>query len=249
MTVVAIIEARMTSSRLPGKVLMDIVGKSMLAHVIERTQRISCVDKVVVATTVNDTDDPVVELVESMNAGYFRGSEDDVMLRVVETAKANSADTIIEITGDMPLLDPAVVDAAYKFFVDGNYDYVSEVAMKNSANWDEEMTFPLGFGAEIYHARILEETLALTDDPKDHEHVTSYIINHPDKYNLGGLQAEGDFESVRRPDVHLAVNTQGDMDLVREILKTVYPAHPQFTIFDVIDYVKKHPEVLELKND
>ena len=149
----------------------------------------------------------------------------------------------------MPLVDPNVVDAAFKFFIDGKYDYVSEISMKNSKNWDAEMTFPLGFGAEIFYRSVLEETSKLTQDAKDHEHVTSYIINHPEKYRLGGLQAEGRFENVRRPDVHLAVNTQGDINLVRAILESVYPEHPQFTIFEVIEYIQQNPDVLKLKDD
>ena len=249
MRVVATIEARMTSSRLPGKVLMDIEGKPMLSHVIQRAKRIKCVDQVVVATTTNKTDDQVVDLAEKMDAGVFRGSEDDVLVRVLEASRKNNADIIIEITGDMPLIDSTVVDEAYRFFIEGRYDYVSEISMKNSDKWNEKMTFPLGFGAEIYRAAILEETAMLTDDPKDHEHVTSYIINHPEKFRLGGLQAEGRFASVRRPDIHLAVNTQGDMDLVREIFKTVYKGNPQFTIFNVIEFLNKNPGVLELKND
>ena len=249
MKTIATIEARMTSTRLPGKVLMDIHGKTMLQHVIERTKRAKKVDQIVVATTINKTDDPVVDIAKALNVGYFRGSEDDVLNRVLDAAKANQADIIIEVTGDMPLIDPLLIDAIFDFFKIEKYDYVSEVAMKNSEKWKEESTFPLGFGAEVYYTSILDQTSKLTNDPKDHEHVTSYIINHPEKYKLGAFHAFGKFAKVNRPDIRVPVNTQAELDLVREIFKNLYPKNPNFTIFDVIELLEKKPHLLEIIKD
>src|SRR5437016_2865888 len=111
--VVAVIEARMTSSRLPGKVLLPAGGQPLLAVLVERLRRVERIDQIVVATTVNAADDPIVAVARNLGIGWFRGSEEDVLQRVVECLRANHAKICVEITGDCPLVDPAIVDEAF----------------------------------------------------------------------------------------------------------------------------------------
>ena len=243
---VASIEARMTSSRLPGKVLMDIAGKPMLQHVIERTMRSRSVETVVVATTTNGDDDPIIDLATALGARSFRGSEDDVLGRVVAAVAAEGAEVVIKVTGDMPLIDPGLIDAEVAFFHAGGYDYVSEIAMKNTPAWKADATFPLGFGAEIVRAEVLAEAARSTDDQKDREHVSRYIINRPDRFRLGAFAAVGAFAAAERPDVRLAVNTPAELTAVRTIVEALAPTTPAFSIFDVLALLTERPEILDI---
>jgi spore coat polysaccharide biosynthesis protein SpsF len=237
--VVATIEARTTSSRLPGKVLREISGKPMLQHVIERAQRIRGVDRVVVATTTNATDDPIVALADRLGALSFRGSEDDVLQRLADALVAHDAGLMVKVTGDMPLLDPELVEAEIEFFRRGNYDYVSEIGMKNSSTWQAPQTFPLGFGAEIVNPAVLIQVARTTTDRKDREHPGRYIVNRPSEFTLGAFQAEGRYAAARRPDVKLAVNTDADLAEVRRIFAALDPTHPGFGILDVMTFLER----------
>ena len=247
MRTIASIEARMTSSRLPGKVLMDIAGKPMLRHVIERTQRARSVEGVVVATTTNADDEPIVELATSLGARVFRGSEDDVLGRVSAAVGAARADTVVKVTGDMPLIDPGLIDAEVAFFREGGYDYVSEIAMKNTPRWEAVATFPLGFGAEIVTARALAAA-AGTDDAEDREHVSRFIINRPERFRLGAFEASGPWAGARRPDIRLAVNTPEDLRAVRTIVQALAGERPEFTVLDVVGLLERRPEILEMND-
>ncbi|MFZ3132817.1 MAG: NTP transferase domain-containing protein, partial [Desulfosporosinus sp.] len=156
----ATIEARMSSTRLPGKVLLDLVGKPVLQHIIERLSRSKYVDEVIVATTDNPCDDQIVALCHSIGCAYFRGSEDDVLLRVLDTARDVNADIIVEITGDCPVIDWRHVDHLIELFFSGKYDYAANII---------ERTFPRGFDTQVFPTAVLAEVNELTTNPIDHE--------------------------------------------------------------------------------
>lgn len=238
MKIVATIEARTTSSRLPGKVLMDIAGKPMLQHVIERAKRIDGLDDIVVATTVNRGDDPIVALAEGQSVGCFRGSEDDVLGRLAGVVADYTVDVLVKITGDMPLLDPELVMAEMAFFLEGQYDYVSEIGMKNTAAWAEEPTMPLGFGAEIVRAGALVAAARESTSPKDREHPVRFIIERPERFRLGAFHAQGRFAAARRPDVRVPVNTAEELAYVRHIFEALQPRNRYFGILDVIAFLE-----------
>ena len=243
MRIIATIEARATSTRLPGKVLMDIAGKPMLQHVIERTRRIPILDEVVVATTVNRTDDAIEALALSLGVSCFRGSEDDVLQRLADAVTSHRADVLVKVTGDMPLIDPELVAAQIQFFTAGQYDYVSEVGMKNTAAWDEAQTFPLGFGAEIVNPAALVHAADTSTDPKVREHACRFIIDRPAQFRLGGFHAQGKYAGARRPDLRLAVNTDEDLATVRRIFDALLPRDPAFGILDVVTLLERSPEL------
>src|SRR3954447_26803692 len=161
--VVATIEARMTSSRLPGKVLLPARGKPLLELMVERLQRSRHLDAIVIATTEDASSDPLQELAERLGIGCFRGSEDDVLARVLGAAQAYDADLIVELTGDCPLIDPALVDHAIEGHREGGADYTATVL---------EKTYPLGFAVQVFPTAVLAEVATATDDPADHEHVS-----------------------------------------------------------------------------
>jgi spore coat polysaccharide biosynthesis protein SpsF len=233
----ATIEARMTSSRLPGKVLLDYCGKTNLQHIIERLKRSKYIDEVVVATTLNDQDNPIVELCEKIGCKYFRGSENDVLLRVLESAKSVNADIIVEITGDCPVIDWRHVDKLVEMLFSGEYDYAANIIKR---------TFPRGFDTQVFPLSVLEEVNELTKSPVDHEHVSIYIYTHPEKYRLINWQAE---ESMNHPEFEITLDTREDYEVINKIYNMLYPLKPDFSAEDVIELLMKNPELIKNMGD
>ncbi|MEK9753123.1 MAG: glycosyltransferase family protein [Rhodospirillaceae bacterium] len=232
--IVATIEARMTSSRLPGKVLMDGAGKPMLAHMIERLQRVPSLDGVVVATTVNATDDPVVDLAAGLGVGYFRGSEDDVLLRVLGAAQAHDIDVIVETTGDCPLIDPELVETCIQGYLAAGVDYVSNVL---------ERTYPVGMDTQVFATKVLADVARRTDDPVDHEHVSLFIYRHPEIYSLKNMPGSPE---LTRPELGLTLDTPEDYQLLRAVFEALYPTNPGFSLVDILRLLDTDPKLAQI---
>ncbi|WP_207205300.1 cytidylyltransferase domain-containing protein [Methanolobus psychrotolerans] len=228
----ATIEARMTSTRLPGKVLKPIMGYPVLELLIERLQRSEYLDEIIVATTTNDTDEPIIALCDKLNIKYFRGSEEDVLIRVLDAAKSVSADIIVEITGDCPFVDPNIVDEYIQVFLNGDYDYVSNTI---------DRSYPIGFDVQVFPVSILEEVNTLTSDPVDHEHVSIYIYEHPERYRLKNMESD---EEVYWPDLAVTLDTQEDYELIGRIFEELYPHNPEFSASDVVKLLRDKPELV-----
>ncbi len=233
MKIVATIEARMDSSRLPGKILKEVYGKPMLERLVERVRRAKLIDEIVVATTTAPNDQATVEACQKMGVKCFRGSSEDVLDRVLKAAQTHKADLIVELTGDCPLLDPEIIDSVISRYLENGYDYVSNVI---------ERTFPRGMDTQVFSVKVLERVNRLTQDPVDHEHVSLYIYEHPETFQLGNVAAPAE---LRRPELRLTVDTQEDLMLVREIYSRLYPAKPVFSLKDVIHLLDAE---LELKD-
>jgi spore coat polysaccharide biosynthesis protein SpsF len=231
MKVAAIIEARMTSTRLPGKILRPIMGRPMLELMIERLERCSNVDSIIVATTSNDTDNPVEALSRRLGVGCYRGSEDDVLLRVVEAAEAHGVDVIVEVTGDCPLIDPSIVDRVADVYLDGEYDYVSNIL---------ERTYPIGMDVQVFATRDLRQVEQKTDDPADREHVSLYFYEVPGRFRTRNVASD-------LPEQHrehrLTVDTIEDFTLIEEIFKKLYPKTPAFSLDDILRLLEEYPEL------
>ena len=204
--VVAIIQARMTSTRLPGKVLADVGGKPMLARVLERVRAAKSLDATVVATTTNAADDPVAALAESLGVTSYRGDEMDVLGRYVGAAHAADAGTVIRLTADCPMIDPGVIDQAVAMFAQGHWQYVSN-CMKR--------TYPDGLDTEVFSRALLEQVDASVSDAFLREHVTTYIRRVPGHpagdFKTGDLVFEADFSHL-----HWTVDLPKDLALVRQ---------------------------------
>lgn len=234
MKIVAIIEARMGSSRLPGKTLVPIIGRPMLALLVERLQRVPELDQIVIATTTATEDFQIEQLARRLEVGCFRGSSDDVLDRVLKAAMKHKADLIVEITGDCPLIDPDVTSETIRSFLAGEFDYFSNNLVR---------TYPRGLDTQVFPTRILADVASRTNDPADREHVSLYIYEHPERYRLGHSLAP---DRVRRPDLRLTVDTPEDLAMVRAIYESLYPADPEFTVFDIVDFLDAHPELMSL---
>jgi len=234
--IVATIEARMASSRLPGKILKPILDKPILYRLIERVKRSRFINQIVIATTTDSGDD-ITEYFCRQNAiGCYRGSNDDVLDRVLGAAKANKADLIVELTGDCPVLDPELIDQVIKHYLDNSFDYVSNIL---------ERTYPRGMDAQIFSTKVLEETSKLTQDPADRENVSLYIYEHPERFKLSNVYAKLEH---KRPDLRLTVDTKEDFELINGIFKELYPIRSGFSLSDIIQLLDQRPELRALNS-
>ena len=227
--IVATIEARMTSSRLPGKVLLEYCEKTNLQHMVERLKRSRYVDDVVIATTVNETDSPIVELCKKIDCNYSRGSEEDVLLRVLEAAKSAKADVIVEITGDCPMIDWRHVDFLVEKYEDEGVDYCANIIKRS---------FPRGFDTQVFSVAALDKVNHLTKSPIDHEHVSLYMYTHRELFSLSNWEAQG---LLNHPEIEVTLDMKEDYELIREIYEKLYPQNPDFSAEDVINCILEDP--------
>lgn len=234
MRFVCIIEARMRSSRLPGKVLLPILGKPLLQHMLERLHLARTVDQVVVATTDERSDDPIAHLCKQLGVGVHRGSEDDVLDRVVRTAEAFEADVIVESTGDCPLVDPGLVDKVVSDFRIGGADFVANML---------EYTTPRGTDVRVFRAADLALINRRSADPADHEHVSLHFWEHPENYRLRNVRTEFPAEVA---NFRLTVDTPADYELIRQVFEALYPGNPAFTLADVLELLRRRPELARI---
>lgn len=234
MKIVAIIEARMTSTRLPGKHLLPAAGKPMISHLVDRLKRVPSLNEIVMATTTNATDDPLVELSSKSGINYFRGNEEDVMGRVLGAAEFIKADIIVGITGDCPLIDPDIVEQAIRVFLHNKCDYL---------NNGETPSYPEGMNTQVYRIETLRKAFALTNDPLDHEHVTLYIRNHPEMFFPICLVAP---PSLHWPELQITLDERPDYEFLKLLIEYFAPVNPYFTCEDIIRLVRKNPQWLDI---
>lgn len=235
MEIVGIIEARMGSSRLPGKSMADLVGKPMLQHIIERVKRSQLINQIVVATTIKEGDREIVDLAKKLKVGFFQGSENDVLSRVLNAAVKYKADVIVELTADCPFVDSSIIDQVINKYLTGNYDYVSNVS---------ERTFPRGLDVQAFSTKTLLNVSDFTRDPIDREHVSLYIYNHPKIFRLGTVIAE---PGMRR-SYRLTVDEEDDLELTRRIYKFFYRRKRDFSAKDVISLLDRNPQLAKLNS-
>lgn len=232
MTTLLIVQARMTSTRLLGKVLLPLAGEPMLARLVERLRRVRQADGIVVATTTNVTDDPIVALCEELGVASHRGSEHDVLARFADAAAAHRADVVVRITADCPLLDPALVDQAIDLYQRGGHDYVSNMLPP---------TWPYGMAVEVFSAHALQQARAEATQPAEREHVTPFIYWRPERYALGNFASSVDLSAHR-----WTVDTPEDYELVRRLFEALYPQQPAFNQADVLALLARHPDWVQI---
>lgn len=232
-----IIEARVNSSRLPGKVLREAVGKPMLELMIERLRRCRLADDIIVATTENTSDLEIADLCERLKVSCFRGSENDVLGRVLGAALANGVNTIVEIPGDCPLIDPEYVDLCICRYRATGADYVSSVLSR---------TFPHGTEAQVFSTSILQDASSRTDDPWDREHVTPYIYGNPDRYLIEAVEAPAE---VACPEIHLTLDEIDDYRLINEIFETLYTDNPNFGLIEILALLRDRPSLAAMNTN
>lgn len=236
MRILSTIESRMGSTRLPGKIMKEIVEKPILELMVERLKRAKKIDEIVVATTTEPEDRVIAELAERLGVKWFRGDSEDVLDRVLKAAKTYQGDIIVEMTSDCPLLDPELVDRIIDIYLDNTYDYVSNTVK-------DEMTYPRGLDVKVFSVNVLDEVSKLTNDPADRENVSLYIYEHPERYNLYNLEAPPEYH---HPEYRWTVDTKEDFQFVKEVYENLYHNNPCFLMKDVMELLKEKPHLCKI---
>jgi spore coat polysaccharide biosynthesis protein SpsF len=237
MTGVAVIQARMGSTRLPGKVMKVLRGRTVLGHVITRVRACPLLDAVVVATTTASLDDVIVAESQRCGAEIFRGSEDDVLARYYGAAREAGAAIVVRVTSDCPLFDPQVLTALLQEFhqaraVGRPLDYLSNTL---------ERTFPRGLDAEIFTFAALAQAYREAARPYEREHVTPYIYQHPEVFTLGSYRQSED-QSHRR----WTLDTEDDWRLIQAVYEALYEENRLFTTQEVMTLLAARPDLVAL---
>lgn len=230
--VIASIEARMSSSRLPGKMMLDICGKPVVQRVTERVMNSALIDDVVLATTTNAADDVLANWAEDNDVPFYRGSEDDVLLRVVEAQRFMKSEIVVEICGDTPFVDSGLIDLAIRSFLANDCDVVSNT---------NKLSFPQGIDAQVFSLEALEAVEKTVSDPAVREHVSLYFYEHPELYRIVHLLAPAKWE---RPEQRLQLDYEEDLLLAREIYNALEPGLGSFFGLDeVINLLESNPVI------
>lgn len=234
MKVAAIIQARMGSTRLPGKILKTVLGKTLLEYQIERVKRAKSIDDIIVATTTKKCDDPIVQMCQQLSIPFYRGSEDDVLSRYFEAATHFQVDVVVRLTSDCPIIDPEVIDKTVDVYLDNSQmvDYVSNTLKR---------TFPRGLDTEVFPYRVLKEAFDHSVDKIYREHVTSYLYSHPEIYTLKNVASEQNYGEHR-----WTVDTPEDFNLISHIIESLYPIKKEYVLGDVINLLADNPEWVEI---
>jgi spore coat polysaccharide biosynthesis protein SpsF (cytidylyltransferase family) len=233
--VVAIVQARLGSTRLPGKALLDVAGRPMLAHVLARAAAVPGVDQVVLATTVGREDDALAELARAAGVACVRGSAEDVLDRFRSALREHPAGAVVRVTGDCPLLDPAVSGLVVAEYLRraGSVDYASNV---------HPPTYPDGLDTEVFSAAALEEAGRQARLPSDREHVTPYLWRQPERFRLANVANAEDLSAQR-----WTVDGARDLDFVRAVYGALSPDGTCiFGMSEVLDLLRARPELASL---
>ena len=222
-----IVQARMNSSRLPGKVLKEVLGKTLLEYQLERLKRVINTGKIIVATTIYPIDDPIVALCNRLSVSTYRGSESDVLSRYAEASILFLSQTVVRITADCPLIDPMLIDRTIDFYRRCSFDYVST----------DHATYPRGMDVEVFSTDMLQMANSNTMQPTDREHVTPYFYQNPDRFSIGTYS-----EDLQASHYRLTVDTPEDFQLIQILLENLYPKNHKFNLEDILKCLQKNPQ-------
>lgn len=229
--ILAIIQARMSSTRLPGKVMKEILGKPMIGYLFERIIGARMVSKAILATSTDESNDALAEYVSSLGIEVFRGSESDVLDRYYQAAAKYTPQAVVRITGDCPVIDPRVIDQVVKFYTDRNFDYVSNI---------DPPTFPDGMDIEVFSYKLLKEAHEKAGLASEREHVTTYM-RKGDGVKRGNVVNKEDLSAER-----WTVDNKEDFTLIKKIIEEIYPRKKLFSMQDILDYKTKSPRTFNV---
>jgi spore coat polysaccharide biosynthesis protein SpsF len=233
----AILQARTSSTRLPGKVLKDLCGAPMILRQVERVRRARRIGRLVVATSDDPSDDPLAQTLAAAGVDVWRGPLDDVLARFVGALDAFPAEHVVRLTGDCPLIDPEGIDACIALHLECGADYTS--------NTPSTFAWPKGLDVEVITAQGLRRAAAQASTPEEHEHVTWGVWNRPDRWRIAWLKSAHADDN----DIRWTVDTPEDFAFVREVYEALYPANPAFTSADIRTFVARRPDLARFGGD
>lgn len=224
--IVATIEARMTSSRLPGKVLFPVNGMPLLGLLVERLRKVPLIDQIVLATTINQTDDILENFAQDFAIACYRGSEENVMQRVIQAAESVGGEIIVETTGDNPLIDPLIIEQVLLLYLHNECDYASNVEIRS---------YPIGMDTQVFSLETLKRSYQMTVDPLDREHVTRHIRQNSHLFKKLHLVANS---QLTWPDLALTLDEPADYQLIKNIVEYFDIHKKEFSCLDIIELLR-----------
>jgi len=227
--ILGILQARVSSTRLPSKVMRLILNKPMLAHQIDRIKQSKLIDQLIVATSLSEEDNAIAELCLQAGIACFRGSLDDVLDRLYKAAKPYHPSHVVRMTGDCPLIDFGIIDQVINNHLQNHFDYTSN---------SNPPTFPDGLDVEIITFKALEKIWQMAKLPSEREHVTLFIRNHPEIFKIGNLVNQQDLSHLR-----WTVDEAEDFILIQKIYEYLFPENQKFNMNDILFLFKKYPEL------
>jgi len=234
---VIVVQARMSSSRLPGKVLLPILGKSLLYRMIERLQMIAHKAQVVIATSEESADDIIAQEADTINVPCYRGSLNNLLDRHYQAAKKYNAAIVLKIPSDCPLIDPRIIDQVLDFYFahPGDYDYVSNL---------HPATFPDGNDVEIMTMACIEKAWTEAKRPLELEHTTPYIWENQENFRIGNViwEAGKDYSMSHR----FTIDYEADYLFIKRVFEELYPGKPDFACEDIINLLEQQPEIYNI---
>ena len=234
MRVVAVVQARMGSTRLPGKVLKNILGKPVLWHIVNRVQKAKHVNEVVIAATTSPEDEKLEKFAADCSLGIYRGSVNDIVDRFLGAGKKFQADVVVRVWGDCPFVDPEIIDKMLSKFINGNYDYA------NNAN---PATYPPGMDIELYSMKSLERIQQETLEPFYREYPFEHVYKRGDSF-----KTFYDKNDIDLSHINLTVDYIEDFRLATEIYKCLYKDGEVFHLGQILNLMEKHPELKEMNS-
>lgn len=231
----------MASTRFPGKVLTPLLGQPMILRQLERVSRAGLINELIVATSTDPSDDPLVEVLHSAGYSVFRGPLDDVLARFIgaidafENSTGSNADVVVRLTADCPLTSPKVIDEVIDAFRNSEADYLSNTMTPS---------YPDGLDAEVVKVTVLREVASVAIDPPEREHVTLGVYRRNDEYSIGNFSDSQDHSELR-----WTVDTPEDLSFVSQVFEELYPQNPNFEYEDVLAYLRRYPERSRTERD
>ena len=236
MKVVCLVQARVGSTRLPGKILKEICGKTILHHEIDRLKKCKEIDEIVIATTDKEDDDKIVNEAKKLSVKYFRGSENDVLSRFYYSAKENNADIIVRVTSDCPCIDFEILDKMLIYFKEKykekQVDYLSNTIKR---------TYPRGYDIEIFTFSALEKSYINAKKEYEREHVTPYIYDKTNNFLKLPFENKDDYSEYR-----VTLDTIEDFIVIKNIFENLYYKNPYFKLNDVVQYLNNNLHIVDI---
>lgn len=230
-----IIQARLGSTRLPGKVLLKIMDKTILEYLIERVKKAKNVEDIIIATTTKEEDLDIINLAHRLQVNTFRGSENDVLDRFYQAAKTFNVKHVVRITADCPFMDSNIIDDVVCCYFESSADYCSNVS---------ERTFPDGEDVEVFSFATLEYAWRNANLASEREHVTPYIRNHPNIFKIANFKHKIDFSKKR-----WTLDRKEDFKFIKAILEGLYPINPDFHMEDILKFLEHNPHLEDINRN